>query len=98
MTGRALPTIKDFVKIPPSEDLNFLYAASHGFRIETGRVGVEFAVGKELVPQLKGVAAGLGKQLGDIPGFQIEDNEFSISVHYRFVVVCNNKEKSLINI
>uniref|UniRef100_A0A0G4H565 Trehalose 6-phosphate phosphatase n=1 Tax=Chromera velia CCMP2878 TaxID=1169474 RepID=A0A0G4H565_9ALVE len=85
VTGRALKTIKGFVNISTFEKNNFMYAASHGFHIEIGTKHIHHQVGDQYIPRLKEAAAEIHEKLCHIPGFNMEDNEFAVSVHYRNV-------------
>ncbi len=79
VTGRALATAKRFVNMN-----GIMYAGSHGFHIEIPTRPV-VAIGKEVRPQLEGVYKRLSTVIQMAPGATIEDNMFSISVHYRHV-------------
>eukprot|EP00820_Chromera_velia_P015135 Cvel_25133.t1-p1 / transcript=Cvel_25133.t1 / gene=Cvel_25133 / organism=Chromera_velia_CCMP2878 / gene_product=Probable trehalose-phosphate phosphatase D, putative / transcript_product=Probable trehalose-phosphate phosphatase D, putative / location=Cvel_scaffold2809:142-1454(-) / protein_length=205 / sequence_SO=supercontig / SO=protein_coding / is_pseudo=false len=82
VTGRSMKTIKDFVKIQPKDKQNFMYAASHGFDIETGRRAVQHQVGEQYVPFLKRAAGELHERLKHVEGFGMEDNHYAVSAHY----------------
>lgn len=84
VTGRALTSVKQFVQISATERLNFLYAASHGFHIEAAGQQLHHRVGAHYIPTLREAALKVSKDLGHIPGITLEDNEFAVSVHYRY--------------
>lgn len=79
VTGRALKTAKKFVNLD-----GIVFAGSHGFHIEIPKKPV-VAIGKEVRPQLEEVFKRLSTVIEMAPGATIEDNMFSISVHYRHV-------------
>lgn len=83
VTGRALSSIKRFVQISATEQLKFLYAASHGFHIEAAGRQLHHKVGARYIPILREAALKISHALGHIPGVVLEDNEFAVSVHYR---------------
>eukprot|EP00918_Siedleckia_nematoides_P079496 GHVU01174123.1.p2 GENE.GHVU01174123.1~~GHVU01174123.1.p2 ORF type:complete len:161 (+),score=25.07 GHVU01174123.1:406-888(+) len=73
---------------------SFVYAASHGYRSETGAASAGHLEGsRSIIDQLRMAAAELSEKLVKtnwqeqlrIPGVEIEDNEFAVSVHYRNV-------------
>lgn len=84
VTGRALTSVKRFVQISATEQLNFLYAASHGFHIEAAGQQLHHRVGVRYIPILREAALKISEELGHIPGVTLEDNEFAVSVHYRY--------------
>lgn len=83
VTGRALASVKHFVQITATEQLNFIYAASHGFHIEAAGRKIHHRVGSHFIPILKAASFRVASCLGHIPGVVLEDNEFAVSVHYR---------------
>ncbi len=88
VSGRAKHDVKELVKIP-----QLYYAGSHGFDIEEPSVPVsshtvqqkKFQMGTEYIPVLEQVFERLQKELGMINGCILENNKFSLSVHYRLV-------------
>lgn len=87
VTGRSMDKIRDFVKIDPCLEgprgRNFLYAASHGFHIETGCATRTHQVGNLYLPELRAAADLIREKIMHIPGCALEDNHFAVSVHYR---------------
>lgn len=83
VTGRALEAVKAFVQIDASESVKFLYAASHGFHIEAAGKKLHHKVGARYIPILREASLRISLALAHIPGVALEDNEFSVSVHYR---------------
>ena len=64
------------------------YAGSHGFDIGKGAAGAitgHYSVAASYQPALLDVQEDLHKMLDDVKGSLIEDNTFSVSVHYRNV-------------
>ncbi|XP_055389081.1 uncharacterized protein LOC129618339 [Condylostylus longicornis] len=86
VTGRALRSIKGFIQITATEKLKFLYAASHGFHIEAAGQQLHHKVGARFIPALREAALEISEVLGYIPGVALEDNEFAVSVHYRWEI------------
>eukprot|EP00656_Telonema_subtile_P012797 TRINITY_DN16469_c0_g1_i3.p1 TRINITY_DN16469_c0_g1~~TRINITY_DN16469_c0_g1_i3.p1 ORF type:complete len:1065 (-),score=254.94 TRINITY_DN16469_c0_g1_i3:64-3258(-) len=80
VTGRTKATAHGFVQI---DDL--WYAGSHGFDIGRGLSDFGYSVASSYQPALLEAQEELQKRLGEISGMLIEDNTFSISVHYRNV-------------
>eukprot|EP00658_Telonema_sp_P-2_P023179 TRINITY_DN19282_c0_g1_i6.p1 TRINITY_DN19282_c0_g1~~TRINITY_DN19282_c0_g1_i6.p1 ORF type:complete len:672 (+),score=180.90 TRINITY_DN19282_c0_g1_i6:105-2120(+) len=83
VTGRTKATAHGFVQI---DDL--WYAGSHGFDIGRGATDSEnfgYSVASSYQPALLDAQQVLQKMLAEIGGMLIEDNTFSISVHYRNV-------------
>lgn len=85
VTGRALASVKHFVQITAAEQLNFIYAASHGFHIEAAGRKLHHRVGSHFIPILKAASLRVAASLRHIPGVVLEDNEFAVSVHYRYI-------------
>jgi len=83
ITGRSITTIRDFVR------LNTLYyAGSHGFDIrQPGGDNVICQVGGEFLPLLRKARDNLSALLASVPGSLVEDNKYSVSVHYRRIPV-----------
>lgn len=80
VSGRAREKVRDFVKLS-----ELYYAGSHGFDID-GPCGMRHAVSSEIVPLLGAAREKLELRLAGIEGAAIEDNRFSISVHWRNVL------------
>lgn len=100
VSGRGMNTIRAFVQItpftgpPPNLQPSFSYVASHGYQIDTGAASVRHLEGtRSLEQELRLAGEDLEAKLitrtqedeSPIPGVEIEDNEFAISVHYRNV-------------
>jgi len=81
ITGRGLSKIKQFVNIP-----ELYYAGSHGFDI-CGPNGTEIKnqVALDYVAVLEEVRDLLIDKVATFPHAEVEDNKFSISLHYRNV-------------
>jgi len=80
VTGRKIDTICKFVK------LNSLhYAGSHGFDIRGAQNTPIKQVATDFRPFLLRCYEELSKQIAEYPGSLVEDNDFSISVHFRNV-------------
>ncbi|TMW62879.1 hypothetical protein Poli38472_005497 [Pythium oligandrum] len=81
ITGRSLNKIQEFVNIP-----EFYYAGSHGFDI-VGPHGTQIKnqVAVEFLTHLEQIRDTMKSQVADIPGAQVEDNVYSVSLHYRNV-------------
>jgi len=78
VTGRKIETICKFV------NLNTLYyAGSHGFDIRGARNAKTKQVAANYRPFLRSAYEDLCERLKAFPGTLVEDNDFSISVHYR---------------
>lgn len=81
VTGRSSEKIRNFVQL---EDI--FYAASHGFDIHGPLdVPVVCRVAERYRPVLEAARDLLSARLEHIEGHEIEDNAYSISVHYRRV-------------
>jgi len=77
VSGRAREKIREFV------DLRELYyAGSHGFDID-GPGGLKHSVSPEAIPLLSAARDALAARLAGIAGAAVEDNRFSVSVHWR---------------
>lgn len=62
------------------------YAGSHGFDIRCpSALGANKQVAEEYLPHLASFRDTVQRALADVPGALVEDNNFSISVHYRNV-------------
>jgi trehalose-phosphatase len=77
VTGRAKEKVKTFVGLS-----GLVYAGSHGFDID-GPAGLQLVCGKGLLPALQGVTPELRRRVAEIPGATVEDNVYSVTVHYR---------------
>lgn len=79
ITGRKRETIQKFV---PLKGLSF--GCSHGVDI-FGPSIKPFCAAKDFLHLLKGTLASLLEVTKKVPGAHVEDNEFSLTVHYRMV-------------
>ncbi|KAF1773817.1 HAD-like domain [Phytophthora cactorum] len=85
ITGRSLDKIQKFVSIP-----QLYYAGSHGFDIEgPDGTSIKNQVAAQFLTDLHGVRDELGEQIKDIAGAEVEDNIFSVSLHYRWKLRCD---------
>mmetsp|Transcript_6510 Transcript_6510/g.19081 ORF Transcript_6510/g.19081 Transcript_6510/m.19081 type:complete len:324 (-) Transcript_6510:282-1253(-) len=81
VSGRSLEKITRLVGL---EDL--IYAGSHGFDIRgPDHNEMRHQVAQDLLPELREARDNLQDAVKDVPGCSIEDNRFSVSVHYRNV-------------
>jgi len=80
VTGRKIETIYKFVHLN-----SLYYAGSHGFDIRGAHNTQMKQVAADFRPLLQRAYQELCDQLKDIPGTLVEDNDFSISVHFRKV-------------
>lgn len=80
ITGRGIDKIRSFVQLD-----SVYYAGSHGFDIRAPGNKVVHQVASEYLPALAGFAAEASKAVAGIEGALVEDNRFSVSVHYRNV-------------
>jgi hypothetical protein len=81
ITGRSLHKIQSFVGIP-----QLFYAGSHGFDIKgPDGTAVKNQVAAQFLADLHEIRDVLTAKIADIPGASVEDNIFSISLHYRCV-------------
>jgi len=80
VTGRKIETIYNFVQLN-----SLLYAGSHGFDIRGAQNLPMKQVATDFRPFLLQCYKELSNQLKDFPGALVEDNDFSISVHFRKV-------------
>ncbi|KAG6594167.1 Trehalose-phosphatase [Phytophthora cinnamomi] len=81
ITGRSLHKIQKFVSIP-----QLYYAGSHGFDIEgPDGTSIKNQVAAQFLTDLHDVRDELGGQIESIAGAEVEDNIFSVSLHYRNV-------------
>mmetsp|Transcript_2899 Transcript_2899/g.8428 ORF Transcript_2899/g.8428 Transcript_2899/m.8428 type:complete len:445 (+) Transcript_2899:247-1581(+) len=79
VSGRAREKLRNFVQLP-----ELYYAGSHGFDID-GPGGLRHSVSSEMVPVLRAARDLLIERLQVIEGSSVEDNRFSVSVHWRNV-------------
>lgn len=77
VSGRAREKIREFVDLS-----DLYYAGSHGFDIE-GPSGMRHAVSQDAVPLLASARVMLETRLAGVEGCVLEDNRFSVSVHWR---------------
>lgn len=61
-----------------------IYAGSHGFDIE-GPNHMRYLVASEFLPKLAHIRDRFQERVRDIPGAAVEDNCYSVTVHYRNV-------------
>ncbi|KAF4322109.1 hypothetical protein BBO99_00001206 [Phytophthora kernoviae] len=81
ITGRSLHKIQKFVSIP-----QLYYAGSHGFDIEgPNGTAIKNQVAAQFLTDLHNVRDELSEKIKDVPGAEVEDNIFSVSLHYRNV-------------
>lgn len=82
ITGRSLDKIQKFVNIP-----QLYYAGSHGFDI-TGPNGtsIKNQVAAEYLTDLHQLRDSLAERVENIAKADVEDNMFSISLHFRYAV------------
>jgi trehalose 6-phosphate phosphatase len=79
VSGRAKQNVRELVQLD-----NLYFAGSHGFDID-GPNHTRHQVATEYVPVLKQLYDELSAELQDIPGIIVENNMFSLSIHYRLV-------------
>lgn len=79
ITGRSLDKIQNFVSIP-----QLYYAGSHGFDIEgPDGTAIKNQVAAQFLADLRQVRDALAASVAAISGATVEDNIFSVSLHYR---------------
>jgi trehalose-phosphatase len=80
ISGRSLPKIQSFVSIP-----ELYYAGSHGFDI-AGPNGtfIQNRIAADFLHELEDLRDLIKQTIQHIPGSEVEDNIFSISLHYRY--------------
>ena len=84
ISGRAKRDVKNFVKLD-----NLYFAGSHGFDID-GPNGINYQIAKEYIPILEHAHDEIVKRTEGLdPGIIIENNLFSLSIHYRLVEEAN---------
>lgn len=81
ITGRSVETITSF--LGPAISSKVQIAASHGYDIR-GPFATKM-VGQEYLSDLGAARDALTQSLAPIPGAAVEDNRFSVTVHYRNV-------------
>ncbi|CAB1098752.1 GT20 [Ectocarpus sp. CCAP 1310/34] len=81
VTGRSKDKVYNFVGLD-----DVFYAGSHGLEIQ-GPLDrpVKCQMAEDMRPMLEATTDALHSFLAHIPGYEIEDNKFSLSVHYRQV-------------
>ncbi|RLN50119.1 hypothetical protein BBJ28_00003909 [Nothophytophthora sp. Chile5] len=80
ITGRSLHKIQKFVSIP-----QLYYAGSHGFDIEgPNGTSIKNQVAAQFLTDLNQVRDALSEGIAGIAGSEVEDNIFSVSLHYRY--------------
>jgi len=79
VSGRSREKVEAFVQLQ-----SLIYAGSHGFDI-AGPDGLRHRIAEEALPMLAAARDALAARLANIPGATVEDNEFSVSVHWRNV-------------
>jgi len=81
ISGRSLDKIQKFVGIP-----QLYYAGSHGFDIAgPNGTSIKNQVAADYLDDLHQVRDGLAARIAGIPKADVEDNIFSVSMHYRNV-------------
>ena len=80
VSGRAKDKVRNFIDL----DENLMYAGSHGFDI-AGPGGLAYQVGTRFLPLLSEAFALLSAAVAAIPGASVENNRFSVTVHWRLV-------------
>lgn len=84
ISGRSLDKIQNFVSIP-----QLYYAGSHGFDIAgPNGTSIQNKVAADFLAELQQVRDTLSERIADIPGAQVEDNIYSVSLHYRYALDC----------
>lgn len=81
VSGRDLADVRAKVGIE-----EIFYAGSHGFQIAgPDGFGLELQQGSQYLPALDQAEQTLLKQLGHIPGAQVERKKFAVAIHFRRV-------------
>lgn len=78
VSGRRREKVQAFVQLS-----SLIYAGSHGFDI--AGPSLRHTIAEEALPALAAAREALTARLAQIPGAAVEDNEFSVSVHWRNV-------------
>eukprot|EP00752_Nemacystus_decipiens_P012117 g10742.t1 len=82
VTGRSKDKVYNFVGLD-----DVFYAGSHGLEIQGPlERPVKCQMAENMRPTLEACTEALHSLLSHVPGYEIEDNKFSLSVHYRQVV------------
>jgi len=81
VSGRSLEKLQEWVKVR-----GLYFAGSHGFEI-VGPNGssLNYTVASQLLPEIRDALRLLHAQLAQVPGAQLEDNKYALSVHTRNV-------------
>ncbi|KAL0589459.1 hypothetical protein ABG067_002363 [Albugo candida] len=88
ITGRSLSKIQEFVQLP-----QLYYAGSHGFDIAgPNNTSIKNQVAVEFLKDLEALRDALKEGVQGVSGAQVEDNLFSISLHYRNVDPMNQQK------
>ncbi|CAM9658745.1 unnamed protein product [Pylaiella littoralis] len=81
VTGRSKDKVYNFVGLD-----DVFYAGSHGLEIQGPLARpVRCQMAENMRPTLEACTEALHSLLAHVPGYEIEDNKFSLSVHYRQV-------------
>jgi len=80
ITGRGIDKIRSFVQLD-----SLYYAGSHGFDIRAPGNRVVHQVANEYLPALSAFFEAARSAVAGVAGALVEDNRFSVSVHYRNV-------------
>lgn len=80
VTGRARETIHSFLRLP-----TLYYAASHGFDVRAPGDAIIQTIGNEFLHPLMEFKNRMTERCALIKGSLVEDNLYSISIHYRHV-------------
>lgn len=78
VSGRQLQDVKQKVGVP-----ELIYVGNHGFEVEGPEIKHVHPEAEALRQLFKKLAAELKKALADIPGIQVENKIFTLSIHYR---------------
>lgn len=90
VTGRSVEKVRAFVGLE-----SLVYAGSHGLDIRLqggGAAEAKHIVAPEARPTLEAAMTALKRQLCDIEGATVEDNNLTVSVHYRHVAEERRRE------
>lgn len=83
ISGRSLDKIQKFVGIP-----QLYYAGSHGFDIAgPNGTSIKNQVASEFLVDLQQLRDALTERIAGMDKAEVEDNVFSVSMHYRYVPV-----------
>lgn len=78
VSGRGLSDVRARVRLE-----GVYYAGNHGFEIEGPDVDRVHEAARAARPALREAAAAIGRALENEPGAQVEDKEWTLSIHYR---------------